>query len=127
MTGNVDDSEELAAQKSKRRRSIQKNLAEEALNIYGSHISLNASEKDIRLLSLHDSEDENAPLIGELHLATLDDDYTALSYVWGDELKRRPIRLNSFDTTITANLRIVLKQLRDEKKARNIWIDAVCS
>jgi hypothetical protein len=86
MTGNVDDSEERAAREAKL-RLIRKDLAEEALNIYGSHISLNASEKDIRLLSLHNNEDENAPLGGELRLATLDDDYTALSYVWGDELE----------------------------------------
>jgi hypothetical protein len=78
------------------------------------------------LLSLHDSDDGNALLAGELHVATLDDDYTALSYAWGDEHNRCPIRLNGFDTTITANLEIVLRRLRTEKKALNIWIDAIC-
>ncbi|KAH8707182.1 heterokaryon incompatibility protein-domain-containing protein, partial [Phaeosphaeriaceae sp. PMI808] len=87
---------------------------------------LDPSNREIRLLSVHDSEDANALLSGQLQRTTLNDDYTALSYVWGDEHNRRPIQLNGVRTTITANLEIVLKQLRAEKKATKIWIDAIC-
>src|SRR4051794_17247950 len=105
---------------------IQENLEKEAFSIYGLDDPLDPSKKEIRLLSLHDSEDANALLSGQLQRTTLDDDYTALSYVWGDERNRRPIQLNGVHTTITANLEAVLKQLRAEKKAIKIWIDALC-
>jgi len=105
---------------------IQENPDKEAFSIYGSDRPLDVSKKEIRLLSLHDSEDANAPLSGQLQRTTLDDDYTALSYVWGDERNRRPIQLNGIHTTITANLEAVLKQLRAEKKATKIWTDALC-
>ncbi|KAE9366554.1 hypothetical protein N431DRAFT_384418, partial [Stipitochalara longipes BDJ] len=108
------------------KRSIENNLAREAVQIYGWHPPLDPSKGEIRLLSLHDSDDENASILGELHLASMEDKYTALSYVWGDRCNRRPIRLNGFATTITANLAVVLRRLRNEKKALKIWIDAVC-
>ena len=91
-----------------------------------SNILLDSSKSEIRLISLHDSDDENALLSGQLERATLNDDYSALSYVWGDEHDRRPIQLNGVNTTITANLEKALKQLRAEKKATKIWIDAIC-
>lgn len=91
-----------------------------------SDLPLDSSKSEIRLISLHDSDDENAPLSGQLEHATLNDDYSALSYVWGDDYDRRPIQLNGVNTTITANLEKVLKQLRAEKKATKIWVDAIC-
>jgi hypothetical protein len=106
--------------------SIRGDLDQEALSIYGSDFPLDSSKSEIRLFSLHDSDDENAPLSGQLERATLNDDYSALSYVWGDEHNRRPIQLNDVNTTITANLEKVLKQLRSEKKATKIWVDAIC-
>jgi hypothetical protein len=62
--------------------SIQGDLAQEALSIYGSDLPLDSSKSEIRLLSLHNSDDENAHLSAKLERATLDDDYSALSYVW---------------------------------------------
>jgi hypothetical protein len=106
--------------------SIQGDLAQEALSIYGSDLPLDSSKSEIRLLSLHNSDDENAHLSAKLERATLDDDYSALSYVWGDEHNRRPIQLNGVNTTITVNLEKALKQLRAEKKATKIWVDAIC-
>lgn len=91
-----------------------------------SNLTLNPSKSEIRLISLHDSDDESALLSGHLERATLNDDYSALSYVWGDEHDRRPIQLNGVNTTITANLEKALKQLRAEKKATKIWVDAIC-
>jgi Heterokaryon incompatibility protein (HET) len=126
MSEGINGNEEQERQHTKRRKSIQDALATEALSIYGSHPPLDASKKEIRLLSLHNTEDATAPLSGELRLASMEDNYTAVSYVWGDWCNRRPIRLNSIDTTITASLEIVLRQLRNEKKAVDIWIDAVC-
>ncbi|OSS43193.1 hypothetical protein B5807_12187 [Epicoccum nigrum] len=91
-----------------------------------SNLPLDSSKSEIRLISLHDSDDENALLSGQLERTTLNDDYSALSYVWGDDHDRRPIQLNGVNTTITANLEKALKQLRAEKKATKIWIDAIC-
>ena len=91
-----------------------------------SNPPLDSAKSEIRLISLHDSDDENALLSGQLERATLNDDYSALSYVWGDEHDRRPIQLNGVNTTITANLEKALKQLRAEKKATKIWVDAIC-
>ena len=122
----VNTSEEQTVPHTILQKSIEDNLAKEAVSIYGSYPPLDALKKEIRLLSLHDSEDGNAPLSGELHLASMEDECTAISYVWGDWCDRRSIRLNGIDTTIPANLEIVLRQLRNEKKALNIWIDAVC-
>jgi hypothetical protein len=91
-----------------------------------SDLPLDSSKSEIRLISLHGSDDENALLSGQLEHATLNDDYSALSYVWGDDYDRRPIQLNGVNTTITANLEKALKQLRAEKKATKIWVDAIC-
>ena len=107
-------------------KQIQERLKKEASKIYGSHPSLDSSKREVRLLSLHNSDDADALLIGELRIVTIDHDYTALSYVWGEWSNRSPIRLNGIDTTITANLSIALKSLRKEKKAINIWTDAIC-
>ncbi|KAH9204177.1 heterokaryon incompatibility protein-domain-containing protein, partial [Leptodontidium sp. 2 PMI_412] len=120
------DNKEEADTNARLTDSIQGDLDKEALSIYGLYPPLDASKREIRLLSIYDSEDANALLSGQLQRTTLNDDYTALSYVWGDEQNRRPIRLNGVGTTITANLEMVLKQLRTEKKATKIWIDAIC-
>lgn len=125
MSDKIDDQASKSG-KDQLTKHIQESLAKEALKIYGSHAPLDNSKREIRLLSLRDSDDANALLIGELRIATLDDDHTALSYVWGDGSNRCPIGLNGFDTTITANLAIALKRLRSEKKALNIWTDAIC-
>jgi hypothetical protein len=90
------------------------------------NLPLDSSKSEIRLISLHDSDDENALLSGQLERATWNDDYSALSYVWGDDHDRRPIQLNGVNTTITANLEKALKQLRAGKKATKIWVDAIC-
>jgi hypothetical protein len=107
-------------------KSIQGGLDQEALSLYGSDLPLDSSKSEIRLISLHDSDDENALLSAKLERATMNDDYSALSYVWGDAHDRRPIQLNGVNTTITANLEKALKQLRAEKKATKIWVDAIC-
>jgi hypothetical protein len=105
--------------------SIHGDLDQEPRSIYGD-LPLDSSKSEIRLFSLHDSDDENALLSAQLERATLNDDYSALSYVWGDEHNQRPIQLNDVNTTITANLEKALKQLRAEKKATKFWIDAIC-
>jgi hypothetical protein len=105
--------------------SIQGDLDHEAMSLY-SNLPLDSSKSEIRLISLHDSDDANALLSGQLERATLNDNYSALSYVWGDDHDRRPIQLNGVNTTITANLEKALKQLRAEKKATKIWVDAIC-
>lgn len=55
-------------------------------------------------------------------------EYEALSYVWGDPEKPKPvIHLNGITNfPITANLFRALRQLRYEDRPRRMWIDQLC-
>jgi hypothetical protein len=52
--------------------------------------------------------------------------YEALSYAWGDANDTRLIWLNGELFSVTNNLATALRNLRREKKPRNLWIDAIC-
>ncbi|KAF2143538.1 uncharacterized protein K452DRAFT_224862, partial [Aplosporella prunicola CBS 121167] len=53
--------------------------------------------------------------------------YEALSYVWGDPMKTRPITVNGRPLDVTENLEAALRELRfSNGKIRILWIDAVC-
>ncbi|KAK4499156.1 hypothetical protein PRZ48_009668 [Zasmidium cellare] len=52
--------------------------------------------------------------------------YDALSYVWGDPTKTKPITVNGLQIQVTANLESALRHLRHETEPLTIWIDAVC-
>lgn len=98
-------------------------------HVYAS-IALTPTGKQIRLLSIRPSEShEDRSLCIELQLASLDDEYTALSYCWGDEKLRKTCTINGVETSVTANLAAVLHQLRAEGKTNGsckLWIDAIC-
>jgi len=53
-------------------------------------------------------------------------EYEALSYVWGDPLITRPIKLNCQPYQVTENLEVALRRLRHVDRVRILWIDAVC-
>ncbi|KAH6028937.1 hypothetical protein HBI83_040680 [Parastagonospora nodorum] len=59
---------------------------------------------------------------------TLEDpsDFEALSYVWGDASKKKPIRLQGHDFPVTENLHQALVHLRKDYDERICWIDALC-
>lgn len=61
--------------------------------------------------------------------------FNALSYVWGATTPRKAITVNGVPTTVTANLELALRTLRDRPPSVNlprvvidtpIWIDALC-
>lgn len=88
--------------------------------------------RGIRQLELYPSSDKGAPICGSLlHtiLPTNDDifdDYTALSYVWGDNNKTSIVLIDGRPLVVTKNLDCALKHMRSEKKKIYIWADAIC-
>jgi hypothetical protein len=86
---------------------------------------------DIRLLKLHAGDDaiEIECDLEQLPLGTRPD-YYALSYVWGDDSKRRSILINGQRRDITENLYDALRHLRRFYVRQNfspsIWVDALC-
>lgn len=95
---------------------------------------LNSSQKDrgyfnIRAIALEPSEDPQVDLHGELRYVQLpfpDQDFTALSYVWGDPALSHNLICGSSRIRITANLDKALRRLRLKDKTILIWADAVC-
>ena len=53
-------------------------------------------------------------------------EFEALSYVWGDPLVTRPIKLNGQPYQVTENLEAALRRLRHDDRVRIMWIDAIC-
>jgi hypothetical protein len=53
-------------------------------------------------------------------------EFEALSYVWGDPLITRPIKLNGQPYQVTENLEAALRGLRHDDRVRIMWIDAIC-
>lgn len=64
-----------------------------------------------------------------LRLATVDEPYTALSYVWGDQSQQIPITLNGQSTSVGQNLWNFLRQSQHYQALYGtelLWIDALC-
>ncbi|KAF4636121.1 hypothetical protein G7Y89_g1964 [Cudoniella acicularis] len=88
----------------------------------------------IRLLELQPSPNLNDEIECSMVCTTLrawDEDlvehYTALSYVWGDASLKRRILVDGKAFTITINLDTALRYMRDLKRKRLVWADAICS
>jgi hypothetical protein len=86
-----------------------------------------------RLFLIHPCPDISAPLEGMLVATTLSDhdnsisdQYTALSYVWGDSSERRMALINGMWLDITASLDSALRHIRDPKEELKIWADGIC-
>lgn len=52
--------------------------------------------------------------------------YTALSYVWGDHERLRPITCSGFRRQITVNLFEGLRRIRSADDVKIVWADAIC-
>lgn len=52
--------------------------------------------------------------------------YDALSYVWGSDTNKRPIRLDGVQVFVTANLETALRHLRFEAGTGVLWVDSLC-
>ena len=82
----------------------------------------------LRILLLHPGRFDDkisCDLISE-SLEQADDEYEAISYVWGNPDDTVDIICNGRSVSITINLRDALRQFRDEKTARRLWADALC-
>jgi len=87
----------------------------------------------VRLIDLQPSPDLKSRVECIVIHTTLDkydfdmiDHYTALSYVWGDSCERCTVSIDGCDFDVTANLHSALCHIRDPKRPRLIWADAIC-
>ncbi|KAH7068515.1 heterokaryon incompatibility protein-domain-containing protein [Paraphoma chrysanthemicola] len=85
----------------------------------------------IRLLILHPSSDDSAPLVCTLEDRRLSDknlDYEAVSYTWGDTSQQHAIQLHGGrrSLSVKGNCCNVLRYLRQHHSDRVLWIDAIC-
>ena len=98
-----------------------------AANLYSS---LDAANREIRLLELAPSADATATINSSLHVISLYSDtrpdYTALSYVWGDARITTCIKVEGIDCQVTTNLELALRHVRKPDQAVLLWADAVC-
>lgn len=82
----------------------------------------------LRILLLHPGRFDHeisCDLISK-SLEQSDDEYEAISYVWGNPDDTVDIICNGRSVSITVNLRDALRRFRDEKTARRLWADALC-
>lgn len=54
------------------------------------------------------------------------EEYTALSYCWGEPRFDRSIQCNSVPFPLTDNLYCALQRLRSPRKVLRLWVDALC-
>ncbi|TGO07596.1 hypothetical protein BTUL_0261g00130 [Botrytis tulipae] len=85
-----------------------------------------------RIIVIHPALSIESPLSCSLIHSTLFhynqpliDNYSALSYVWGDANNRRTISVDEKPLLVTASLDSALRHLRDNKNVM-IWADGIC-
>lgn len=100
--------------------------------------SLDESRREIRLITLLPSEDDEGEIACLLETASLDDEpeYAALSYVWGDPDDTIEILVNDIVFSATINLASGLIHFRryglglpgkeDVASLPRLWVDAIC-
>lgn len=90
-------------------------------------LSQDADHPEIRLVKLMPGTWDDA-ISCSLDVVSFDKGptYEALSYVWGDPEKRKPIQLDDQSFEATANLWMALRRLRYPDAHRILWIDAIC-
>src|SRR2546429_478553 len=96
--------------------------------------ALDSSTDSIRLLSLLPYQKEAKPSkpadtvrceVISVTFASIPK-YEALSYTWGEEADTQTIELNHRRFSVRKNLYDALYHLRNDKKERVIWVDAIC-
>ncbi|KAH7309720.1 heterokaryon incompatibility protein-domain-containing protein [Stachybotrys elegans] len=82
----------------------------------------------IRVLDLDPDDEYNAPLCGHLTNTRLSEinQYTALSYVWGDPTPTETLVVNGDEVRLGENLAIALRDMRHTSSVLRVWVDAVC-
>ncbi|EMC96747.1 hypothetical protein BAUCODRAFT_122712 [Baudoinia panamericana UAMH 10762] len=88
-----------------------------------------ASPRAIRLLYLQPAFRFEEPIevtLRQTLLHALDDDYEALSYVWGARKGTISITCDGAALLVTPNCETALHRLRHNNRVRSLWIDAIC-
>ncbi|KAK7216582.1 hypothetical protein V2G26_004585 [Clonostachys chloroleuca] len=70
-------------------------------------------DEEVRCILIHSSLDDNPS-------------YEALSYLWGDQQNRTQILLGEVRFSVTSNLQAALRRLREPRRSRTLWVDALC-
>jgi hypothetical protein len=81
------------------------------------------------LLTLSPSTDDSKGIYYELEsiqIAEVVDTYDALSYVWGNPEYSVDTTYNNLNTFLTVNLAKALRAIRNPKKPKRLWADAIC-
>ena len=89
--------------------------------------ALHEDAREIRLMTLARGkpDDEIQATLSIISLNKLPE-YEALSYVWGDTVRTKPIKLDGQSFEVTENLEAALRRLRALDQDRILWIDAIC-
>lgn len=98
-------------------------------NLSSIYKALDPHLPEIRVLKLLPSASFDARIECRLvHRALYgdSDEYEALSYVWGGNESTAEITLNNEPYSITPNLEIALRHLRQPSAERTLWVDALC-
>lgn len=88
---------------------------------------LDPQKSEIRLVTLLPGKSRDA-IRCTLSIASLDSlpEFTALSYVWGNPSKKKPIIVDSEPFDVTVNLEACLRAIRKRWRRCVLWIDAIC-
>jgi hypothetical protein len=93
----------------------------------GSGINYKALQRNqIRILTLFKSRSERPQIHCSLKSFDNPPPYTALSYTWGNQSRKRKILVDGQPFLATENLENALRHLRHEENDLYLWVDAIC-
>jgi len=90
------------------------------------HAPLDHTQPSIRIMKVLPNLSPEGFVQCTLTHGSTDDEYTCLSYTWGDESTAHPILINDQLFYIRQNLYDFLHVVREKYPLRLFWIDAVC-
>lgn len=95
-------------------------------NVYFKYTPLDYDQRSIRLIRLLPNTCPDGLLQCDIYEATVDDEYTCLSYVWGPEKLTHEIKIQGKLYSIRSNLYDFLRVSRTQYALQPLWIDALC-
>ena len=89
---------------------------------------LDPSNQEIRIVGLYPSYQTESPIYCRIRKVSPNDcpTFDALSWAWGDVSNRKPIFLNNKRWLAPETLVKSLYDLRDLRRERSLWVDALC-